>query len=1021
MFIGRGHPLFQIKQGKGDYMKGKTKSRNSILMRLTLLIMSVIMAFSVALMAACSTTPSNDDDDDDSSTEEEVTETDEQLIKNGNFNFLYDTSDSLDYPRTPKSWSYSFDGSGDTKAPSSSSDALYGVLNVTDKFDEINKVEEGKDPKFGTIADKSQPIENPKSPNGADEKGRDNVLMLYNKNDTAIRYKSPSITIAPNSYIEISLWVKTVGIEKGGAHINITSGVEEPIYLKNINTGGYTDDAHNDYKQYTFLFVGDALQSKTIYLELGLGYGDQDNQREQQRGYAFFDDITMKHLSMKEFIMRGTALETSGQLIMFQANGEPFDENIYDKNDKTAVAYTFDTSWDTAFDSITAWTAFNNVENKAIDANAKFEKSFVVSDKFSSLTDEQKKLLENYPFIDDYKVSLLQNVNKTSTLLKSNNFTLQASKYYRISFWIKTTEFAENTGFSMYLTNGKDKNQANNPVGGEIAYKSYGSLTNLSTPRDDKDLEDEDVTKEYKQENWQQVNLLVETGYYQAENVALEFYIGPQYVDTETNGDQYKWDLIKGSVFFTDPMINEMTKNSYSSASTGTYASKISVSTSSTPTTTITNGGFSTPITSLGTPDYSGNPLEPSDWLSFPYSHKQMGGEGVAPADIEGITSGITNRLYGTNDQLPAGNPTSLVINADTTKTPTAFGYTTAFKTMSANSVYRISVDVMANTKFGIYLVDKDGKVLSDANYKAKVLTDEEKKELGDDKPTDYHRFEENGNRTMFFEDDFTSKSNISNDGTTWKTYYFYVKTLSEAKDFRIEIWLGNKLSANSEGTGKTTGTVYFDNVQMTSSATTLFDKEVKRQVEAGNMTEVDNTNKETVVENSKDMFFKGSNIIVSNYTKANPTPPEEKTEDDNDDEEEPTPFNWGILLTGIATLLMAAALIYVLIIKLFKKTKKHIVSKESKIKNKPQTKYDKTLNRAGTVKSDDNNDNNDDDDDDDEDDEEPSEDEDEDESEDVSEDDEVETTDSDVEEDDDIELDVTPSTALDDEDDEQK
>lgn len=921
-------------------MKINTENRKSILSRLLLLLMAVVLAFSLGLIAACS----NDNKDNGNGDEDEdppKEETEDLSVTNGNFNLLYDTSSGTDYPRTPKNWSYSIDGSGDDKAPSSSSDLLHGVISVDqEKFDAANTGGDDNK-KFGTLT-------NPGTPETAESDTKKNVLMIYNKNATAIRYKSAAITVPKNSYVRLSVWVKTVGIQagEGGAHINLTGGVEEPVYIKNIVTD--PDLATNSgYVQYSFFIVGDELSDKTVYLELGLGYGAANNEREHMKGYAFFDNAELTFMSQKDFITFGddnaNIDSTAG---VFASNGNPYDPiNLYDAklHSQRNVAYIFINtsnmlSGNQAFSNFNSgdWTSINNknytgeTPPTGLDANSQ-KLTFGDPSVWTGLTDAEKKLFENNPFSQkqfttlNSSFALMTNKARTSTLLQSSALTLLQNQYYKLSFWVKTTAFDENSGLNVYLTNGKGKNTPatiNTP-----AYKAYGSFTNIDTTDSDKDLTDADVTKEYKWENWQQYTILISVGNYGNETVKLEFYLGNQYIDASSLLNPYY--LVQGSAAISPISMMLISKSDYASASTGTNVAKATVSTSGTPTTSVSNGGFSTPIDALGTPDYTNGPLTPSSWTSLPYWHKQAGGSGVQE-DMSTLQHGIYNGIYDPskafnaqdpNSKFPAGNPTALMMS---TTASTAYGYFSEYKTVAANSYYKVSVDVKANTKFAIYLVDSDKKILGSSDYKDKTIdTSIAEKDL-----TDYDRYEADAKPKMFFEVDATGNS-LTDD---WITYDFYFQTKNDAKTFRIELWLGYNPyrektdGSTSESDFKANGSVYFDNIKCVATTETTI-KNLKNDRE--------------------DSFIKddANRYIIADYTKANPVPP---TTDNDDGGGEETPNTtdpaqvWGIVLTAVSTVLLVGALIFVIVVKFVKNPIKKRISKE----DKPVSNYDSSIKR---------------------------------------------------------------------------
>ena len=124
-----------------------------------------------------------------------------ELFTNGSFTGA--TGES--YPLTPSSWTGapgSTSSSDSYKTPTGSDNLIAGVISTEDK----------------TYRSNSKTYGNAANPG---KKGEDdNILMIYNKVSTVYKYTSSSVTLNKSSYYKLSVWVKTIGINKSASDYN---------------------------------------------------------------------------------------------------------------------------------------------------------------------------------------------------------------------------------------------------------------------------------------------------------------------------------------------------------------------------------------------------------------------------------------------------------------------------------------------------------------------------------------------------------------------------------------------------------------------------------------------------------------------------------------------------------------------------------------------------------------------------------------------------------------------------------
>ncbi len=198
---------------------------------------------------------------------------DEDYAQKVNLNLESFVNDSDVYPATPTNYNGAVIG----KAPSTDDDFASGVLNVN-HFD--LDVQEKFD--LTTI----------------DTVTGDNVLVIYNKQDTAYGYTSNTYSFSADSYYKITVHAKTQSLGEGDkAKIKLS--------LSNLANAEFAIDG-TEWKDYTFYVKTDdtALSSVTLSLSLGeYNLDDDDNviSGDLAKGYVFFDDISIDDITEDDY------------------------------------------------------------------------------------------------------------------------------------------------------------------------------------------------------------------------------------------------------------------------------------------------------------------------------------------------------------------------------------------------------------------------------------------------------------------------------------------------------------------------------------------------------------------------------------------------------------------------------------------------------------------------------------------------------------------------------------------------
>ncbi len=927
-------------------------------------------------MSACAGKPADDDDDDDDD-DDTTTEAEYKPIANNDFTSLYDTSDSQTYnPRVPKDWSFSGDyADSSSKAPDSSGTyTRYGTISVIDDNFEYNrsKYESQAIKDFNALEENKEnqvKLPNPHTLNynaeydkdqedgyyTLDEDGNlkvdgegdnavtrddDKILMIGHLQNTATRYKSSSITVQPNSVMKITVRVLTMyfdgdpksatygqftkfperDVNSMGATLTLSGGVEEPFTITGIDT-------NKTWKTFTFYIRGDASASKTVYLELGLGSGDPDfREYYTENAYAFFDNIETEFLQEKD--LEGVTAHYNAKL-----DGETDDVVIPDRIKRTAAD---NENWDntnTAFydfrfkTSDTLDNAFSSIDSdpnaaSQIAGSQVSDSSWSTSagDGAADYTSKIQKEFSDRPFEQGFYEfhNLKYSDGTTGKLTASNGMEfklgeLQENTYYRVSLWMKTSEFNGKSGANLYLT----RPHASIPD----AFEAPGQLNNLDTTTNEMskaDLE-KDENAYYQLNGWRLYSFYIKGGNVTTDDLSLEVWFGPKYnkqIDKVTYPDNYQQTL---SVLFTAPVIEEISSSYYSSASSAENiaTADLSKTNDSSP---VTNGEFTNVQTnSADNENEETKVVKPAGWTFI----GGLGDNGydTAPYGSDVLLTGVMNsknvaevsRL--TNISLEdlngirnfRGNADNSILFMQA-KTATAFGYRSSSITVPANSVYyvKISGRVLSGTpKANIYLTDTDGEVLT-ADLEAT-------------------KEDEDGNEeTVTVNEHGTLELEVS--GTEWKAYTFMIRTGEKAKTFTMELWLGSRFlsSEDAEATDTyTTGAVAFDfayyagSSKETGASLTPDQEESNANIDklfditksyAGdeNFEPENPDDAEYNLGFSKDStkFFDYKDLDLEEDEEDDTTPP---------DDEDTTPASGGLGWVDIATLVLALALIFAL------------------------------------------------------------------------------------------------------------
>lgn len=792
---------------------------------LLVLLLSFTLCFAT-VFAACSTQNDSSSSSSSSSSEETNYPSDNQLLKNGDFEYTTFTKKDTDFPvyGSSTNWTRGYDSIGSSQAVSNSSKYSDGIIDTAD--DAYNAIKANKylpenprTPEYlGLVDDELYNIADYENGDGKSNEDKlltsgTKILMIHNKTSedgqgTARKFTSSSFTLARNQFAKLSVWVKTVDLKSNvfgatyGAYIaieNTISSTAAPLVLKNIDTKG-------NWAKYTVYLSSSDFSTSAYRMVLGLGFGSAKVVSEYVEGYAFFDNAHMEIIDKTayETAMGGVATENNVNLneldgVTYKTLTEKIvkdqkaQEYIANENKNyTEVVYALShtrANLNNYSDILTGATAEKNKSERAGDA----DNAGVVAlkDAYSALSFDDKAKL---PDADENQNAVFFNFNTSATgysLTSKKVITVPKKSYLKLSFWMKAE--VKSALYSNALTvNVRDL--------GKTGANETGSNV-VSTA-----LVSNDSTKDYENDNyngWKQYVLFVSNTVGEVDrDFELEFVFGTM---DAIDKDEDIRKLTKGYAIVTDLEGYELSADDYSIADTSsyTYAKKVSLSAD------LPNGA---------TEDEDEN-----ESFSFTYSESEKAGmyaNGTAES-VNGYqfvksgsnaVGGENDNVYGYNSEEVAGGIINSKYNAgfkviadllQTDKTvqamylgakadAVAYGFIGKSAILSANTTTYISVKVYAT----------NGAI---ANFYLANPNALDRFNILSLNPVDRIDSEKEKNLKKEYVQTYTGT-----DGA-WYTLAYLVSTGNEAVTYRPEFWLGTRDNSASNGT------VYFTDYTVTT------------------------------------------------------------------------------------------------------------------------------------------------------------------------------------------------------------
>lgn len=663
---------------------------------------------------------------------------------------------------------------------------------------------------------------------------------------------SVSVTLEKGAYGKVSLYVKTMNLDSvsavnAGANVRIVGNVgsvsQTPYCITGIDTSSSTSS--DGWAKYEIFVKADDFASTSFNVVLGLGFGNgsKDQTKEFVEGTVFFDDVVFEEIEKSEFN------DATAYVFEYKSSveGKHTVSSLNDTENKFYYSLNVSDSFEEYADEYYKATVLTPINGKfTVSSNSgktgKFsEDSSASIDAF--VPDEQDKC--PYAPVGSYnKVTL----NKASYSFDFGSATapiaeLPAESYFILVFYIKKDLGKFSPAVSVFVYDEFNNTNETMRANSEITFDEDSEWTRVEIK----------VTNNFPEKD-PDGKYLGRRGFF------LRVVVGP----TDVDNSNYEYQYATGSVIITPAYVAEGSTYSYKrkgykvvdsdnafdsyhfalaqgniedytvTADKTDYSDYYSYLSSNTTLSCSLYAGYSEDFSDSSSTDSYSFTVSPSDAgmiISNPsnadgYSgivsdhiYVRAGSQNAeintrsGSGDADGNYAGLINTKYVSDYSIGALISQKLNYNGLNSIQPlmiynateSAYGFIGERKTMSANSTVAISLRVRIpdeQTKAFVYLVDVSKESKLPLSISVPVNTD--------------------GNNYLDAKDVVTKTSDLSfgltsanTEADGWITVNFYIATGNKSVDYRIELWNGSR-----DGETKSTGFVFFDNVNLTGTFT---------------------------------------------------------------------------------------------------------------------------------------------------------------------------------------------------------
>lgn len=836
-------------------------TKKTIIISVICAVMVIILAISLPLMLRQTVV----DDDTDSPD----TSTSQAYIKNGDFAYW---DDETSFPKTADNWTkYTYKASEDegetqgfTKIDSEDS-VVAGIVDTNeDSWADVlaNLAERGITATVG----------NPGIYNADDEDASSldtNVFMFATKEATNASIVSTSFSISSQTSAKITVWINTSLLTSGTANVAIQqysssnlSAKEEFRYAKQFDIA-----QSNGWQELSFYVFNRKSSSQSLVVNVGIG---NVYTGENAEGVLFVDDVTFETVTANEyrlFVDGENATKDSYGIIGEDSTVEAEEYATLAGYNGTAITQKSTTDYPDLDEAKSEGTSYS---------------PFTSHDKFTIYQ------ISNNGTIKDTVALVLDTWNGNNIVVKSSD---DVKDHLHISFWVRTYKKNVLAQANIVVQTYTDS---------EWTDLSSGSFTSITTSSNI--VEDSNC-------GWTKYDVYLKptTSADDGTQIRVLFALGN--VNGYATTSEYVAD---GSLFVTSPFIENITSSDYSSASSGTYAKKVSLA-GDTATTSVSNGSFSSVSTNNPSQPTSWTPVFAGDNLLYKDGKGNIRPENL-PTSQSSVNGGIIRNNKGdvaNGECAPKYDDSEQNYLKITNNTASAYGYVSADINLSAHTVYSFSVlaKVSAGKSPFIYVVSNATDSRQDAVL-AKI---------------DNATASTNGETDAKF-----GMIASSEEGNGWVRYYLVVITGDDTVTARIALFNGS-----IDGTKLQDGTVYYDYVTLTTIGNYTIDtaeyEEDDEDAPATNRDRIVFTAasgytvfEELTTEEISSLTTANTNVTVSAEPDWNAMVEEAMAEDEEDDDDEDTTtksgVDVGLLLSVISSVALVGVLLIVVVIRWFRK-----------------------------------------------------------------------------------------------------
>ena len=697
-----------------------------------------------------------------------------------------------------------------------------------------------------------------------------NVYMFATKAATNAGIFSGSFSVASQTSAKITVWLNTSQITEGKATVAIQKYSASGLSAKETFRYAQEFDVENiDGWQELSFYVFNRKASSESVV-ISIGIGNCYN-GENAQGVLFVDDVTYTTVSANEY--RNFVDNNEGVTYPSRYGIIGEDKEVDENNYAALTGYQ--------------GTAFNVYTTETYPTLAE---AIVEGQSYSPFTSREKfnvYKIENPGTIKSPVALELSSWNGQPIVVKSSE---DLKDHLHISFWVRAYQnnvLAQGNVIVQTFTDGQWEDL------------SSGSFTSIVTSQSI--AEDNNC-------GWAKYDIYLKptTAANNGTTVRVLFALGnvKGYASTSVYTPN-------GSLFVTTPFIEQISASDYSSASSGTYSKKVSLI-GDTASTSVSNGSFSNIATS--------NPNQPTSWLPvfagdnliYKDGKNNLRPDGLPTSqkDVDGYVVKNNGGDTANGECAPIYDDSEQNYLKITNNVATSFGYLSSDISLSAHTVYSFSVlaKTTGTNKPFFYVV----KTVSDRTTENAVLGKIESSTATSSAETD-------------------AKFGMiasSEEGNGWTRYYIVVITGDESVSARVALFNGS-----IDGLEKQAGTVYYDNVTMTTIGSYSIDtaeyKEGDEDAPATNRDRIkfSTTSGYTVFEELTTaeitaLTGANSNVVVSAEPDWNAMVEAAMATEEEPEEpqEEKAEVNLGLLLSVISSVALVGALLIVVVIRAFKK-----------------------------------------------------------------------------------------------------